>query len=1124
MFNNYYQQNGNNWGQKKQSPPIKEKFKVITTRKDGSRHFYVIEYNGSDHYVKMFDSQITQPVPAEIDCVIKKFDDGTYRISQDFAPIIAKLYHVGETYTFSICRDKFQTNRFDVKTDEGFCFFIEESEITNIREHQTVRGKILSMDGIKVGVKVLRNDSSKEAVSTLITPLTLKKLADDDQISGSLARLAERIFKVDKSFEEARQKLQDGDAEWLGETLSVISDNMGYWLKGLNDGNQRKILNSIRRVCINLVERSGMTTGDGNAQIRNRLQIANAIRQADTYLLALQKTDDDSVNDFAQDIITSLRSTGYIYEPAQRLHTLLGILTLRKDRMQEVIPNIMSVLSAGKYSDWQQDPLRSALVDLLVGYVEMLGPDADAVFDINFGSNKRIINNMVKALAIILMLSKEDDDINRHVYMSKICRYSSLFNPQIGQTLNDKAFIFLFKSSSNRERLPFSWSDVEPTSMNIISVKLNTFAAGPVNYESQYHEGRKASVMVAGNSITIFPSAVGSRNSRNALPKELLQWKKFKILVRSQNIIKPNANTIDTYQYYRMWQSINDALLNSAGDKSVNSVAKQASLKMQVDVGDEVDIAIVSRLQGVYDDDDNPLFRCVVVDDKYDGEGVVSPRNFIRYNVLDADVDDFRDDYGRAYLLRARVTDVNENGKATFSAVEDIARFVGENLEEDLELVCKMTIMGRDGSSLLISERGFSLKISADDGMPRHRNGECVRAIVTNVYPNGNVDATYLGECEEDEYIYDKDCLHNILHWYAEGRTIDKLEDDEEDEFDDEMPDQDDTLDREEMQEFIRIIDRQSTLSEDRVLAYNYLALAKLLSDVIGEETLSEQFEERMYLINTTQQFALNGEPQEGYEQHFIRSEKILSGNPDLKDKASRLFCISRLRKDGEEERLLQIAKENRGQLTGEIAELVLAHNISRRLNITKAADSLLDEIREKMKIDRQESTLEYMGEESQTLEFKSSLVYPSENQMRRNMEQQTLHIMERTVGMLNTEYGGKIIVGVNNSGLAVGLDADFRAISKSNSYDVEDCKDKMKSSWDGNVANHIQPKSARDRIKRNFVTKGDRLIFVIDIAPMTKDDEWATVNNQMWIRYGTSTQLVSNKEKANLTKKNKNI
>ncbi len=40
MFNNYYQQNGNNWGQKKQSPPIKEKFKVITTRKDGSRHFY----------------------------------------------------------------------------------------------------------------------------------------------------------------------------------------------------------------------------------------------------------------------------------------------------------------------------------------------------------------------------------------------------------------------------------------------------------------------------------------------------------------------------------------------------------------------------------------------------------------------------------------------------------------------------------------------------------------------------------------------------------------------------------------------------------------------------------------------------------------------------------------------------------------------------------------------------------------------------------------------------------------------------------------------------------------------------------------------------------------------------
>lgn len=67
-----------------------------------------------------------------------------------------------------------------------------------------------------------------------------------------------------------------------------------------------------------------------------------------------------------------------------------------------------------------------------------------------------------------------------------------------------------------------------------------------------------------------------------------------------------------------------------------------------------------------------------------------------------------------------------------------------------------------------------------------------------------------------------------------------------------------------------------------------------------------------------------------------------------------------------------------------------------------------------------------YYGEESNTLEFKTSVVYPAGNKMRPDINAQVWNILKQVCGMLNTVSGGEILVGVNDAGYSCGLRDDL--------------------------------------------------------------------------------------------------
>lgn len=71
-------------------------------------------------------------------------------------------------------------------------------------------------------------------------------------------------------------------------------------------------------------------------------------------------------------------------------------------------------------------------------------------------------------------------------------------------------------------------------------------------------------------------------------------------------------------------------------------------------------------------------------------------------------------------------------------------------------------------------------------------------------------------------------------------------------------------------------------------------------------------------------------------------------------------------------------------------------------------------------------SDLTYYGEESDTLEFKSSIVYPPNAGMQPEPSKQKWAILKTVCGFLNTITGGELLLGVNDNGNSCGLKQDI--------------------------------------------------------------------------------------------------
>lgn len=1087
---------------------IKKRIDVKSVEKIGFSWFYVVEYKGTDYNLRLFDFQIDENKNAtQVDCLIEKHPDGSTVVKQDMAPLIAERYKVGQICKFKVRRNENPIAPYVAVTPENFRFYLDNTKKKHYADRSEIFGRIKSMEDVRVIVEEVEAPKEGiEDIDTFVEPETIRQIAEGAEVSPAMVRWATSVVRSHPDFAETRELLADKSAEWLCEAVRVLRKQMPEWVARVGKlSHQIEVLRNLRSLGIQILEQSTLTTGTSADAQTLRDEISACLNKADDFNSALNKINDKSITQYVQSAINSLERTGYIYDPAHRLNVITSAMAVDRDLLRQWMPQIINALANRSEADWKQEPLRHALVAVLSAYVDMMAPEANRVIDIKLGNNKALATDIIRALAMLLLLATKDDKVNMCEVLSRLCRYSSLFgfNEASRQMLNDKAFGFLLTRLP--ANLQLRWVDVK-SSADILSVKANTLPKVIGPDETVRYDGRGAAIEVKGNDIVIRQTGVPGR-LRNLLPDGLTGWNRFHVLLCAKSLSTDvKADTDDIEALRRMWREIEDNLF----DPKPLAAPAPAKVKSRPEVGDEVVIRIDGR-EG-YDVKGNPKFHAVIVSDTIEGDGSISPLDIVHYYVKFAQVEDFCDRDGKPFLLRAKVSKALANGKFEFDMQDLVGKFISDTVTEGEEVTCRMTIKTPGGDNLLITEHGYSLKVAQDDDYADLRNGDILKVEIIRVYPNGNVDGVFVDWGDSYVRMPDNECLNILLSEYAEG-VYEAQDDDayESDEEDDDYQQFRSEMNRDELRELMSIIDRQSTLAPKRAQAYNLLALARIMALTMNDARKAEEYRDRMAFILLMQQYAINQWiDTDEFERHYQSSKGLLDGYPDMQDQVMRLFCISRMDKEGSIGGLAELAVSRRGTLTANVAELVMAYNALKAYEMEDERRSIRNKINELLKVEtRDVSHLDFMGEEGPTLEFKTSLVYPPDNNQRPNKEKQCKKLLTVICGMMNSQ-GGRLLVGVNDSGYAEGLAADFKELAGRSIYDEQKMRDVMQNFFIG-MLRQLMPKYADMYLTMNFEDHNGRSVLAVDVQP---SKEVMNVEGVCYRRVGSTTRMMQEDER----------
>lgn len=1089
----------------------KKMLDVKSIKKGYNSWYFIVEHAGKEYELKMFDFQKeTSSTKDSIPCLIEKYPNGTVVVKQDQAPLIAERYKVGGVYRFKVRRDEKNPFQYNVVTPEGVRFFLHNPKNKSYADRSEIAGRIKSIAEIKVIVEEV--EVPKEGIDTIgkyVEPGMLLLLAQNVGVSEAVIRWTARAVRENEEFIETRELLAAKSADWLCEAVRVIREKMPWWVEGIGKRHhQIEVLRGLRSVGIAILEQSNLATGATADAEALRNEISACVNKADEYNSALNKMQDKSMGQYIQNAINSLERTGYIYEPAHRLNVIAGALSIDRGLIGQWMPQMLGALSSHNNSDLKREPLRLALVSMLDTYVSIGATEADRVIDIKLGNNRSLVSDVVRALAMLLLLTTDEDDIDRRELMARLCRYSSLYgvNEATRQRLNSMAYGYLLTKTPTP--LPFSWVDVKNGTADILSMKTNTAPLHNGPAETVSYDGRKAEIEIKGGDITI-RQASGFGRLRDVVPEGLTGWNNFHVELHGKsltNSVKGDTDNID--QLRRMWREIEDSLFDAK--TATLTPAAQTEKKPKPGVGDEVMIRISGRTGTATNG--SPIFRAVITDDNYEGEGTISTHDIVYYKVTDCQESDFMDSEGRPLILRAKVARELPSGKFEFTMKNLLGQFVSETVQDGDEVMCRMVLETSNGSNLMISDRGYSIKVAMDEDMPALGKGDVIMAEVTRVYPDGNLEGVFV-DMVENQYLRNNECMHNLLDDYAESVYEPEDEETEEEDSDDEdyASQAKDDITRSELHELLSIIDRQSTLATKRAQSFNLLAIARIIALSMDEIRKAEEYHDRMTFIHLMQQYAVNQwiDTNE-FEEHYKNSKALIACNPDIQEQVMRLFCISRMDKDGSIGELAKLAESRSGALTAEVANLVMAYNALKAYEMDAERKSIRNKINELLGIEtRDVSHLDFMGEEGPLLEFKTSLVFPPDNNQRPNKEAQCKNLLTEVCGMMNSK-GGRLLVGVNDLGYAVGLATDFKELSGARVYDEQKARDLMRNFF-VNTMRQCMPHHADMYLDMDFEDHKGKTVFAISVKP---SKETMSVDGIYYRRVGSTNQKMDDKER----------
>ena len=367
---------------------------------------------------------------------------------------------------------------------------------------------------------------------------------------------------------------------------------------------------------------------------------------------------------------------------------------------------------------------------------------------------------------------------------------------------------------------------------------------------------------------------------------------------------------------------------------------------------------------------------------------------------------------------------VNDIDNVTFGIEDQLVRFFVEDTRQDIEAngdeYLATVIDEQPNHSVWLTERGIAVRIN---GESTYHHGDFAYISITG-FGKDKFYGLIFGDILEaaDETFDEKSVRHDCIRAFAEMTPAPVYN----------RPEENVTqLSPVLLRLLLRILfEYQKSLLKpsDR---FRFLANANVMAEMIGDDLSASYIRfARTYLraliqfVNGENISAIKLEPDEEYKQAtstLIRLSiiELLKeyGRKENSEKLAEAISsfevtqpqLSRLA------RLIQTANSMQGTLSGSALN-VIRREIIHTLSIETENDA-----------DLEADKGIYLGVESGTLEFKTSIVFPPDNNMQPDEFTQSMNVMKGICAFLNSTTGGTLYLGVNDQGYVVGNDNDMQ-------------------------------------------------------------------------------------------------
>lgn len=1090
-------------------------------REEGNNSFFIVAANDREYAIRMFDCQKTETIVREmkeLPCMVKDVHGDSIVFVQNFAQMFSDRYLSGNTYPFIVNKEAYNPDTeyryYDIRDQNGVPFRLKCRRDTYLVPNQKIRCMVLRPNLNKMILAL--DNTNNNIIQNCISP---EELLRNCGIEERCIRYLLSIFTRNQNFEEARYYYQQNNPEWVIKAVTAVK-GVEQWYN-LSNSNKETLLSCYHRICLYLLEDSDylhqFTESD-----RDNFQtwIANAVAMSETYLECLALMRNNACSKEIDLIIGKIRNSGYIYHPHRRMRLLIAMFSLQPQLLEEKIDTILDLLGESA-KEWKVASFTDAFSSFLQFYVmtNMEKTNREAVVD-NEQSNM-LLKRMIRSICYLLLMTNGKGRINIPLYHSLLYHYLSFVRSRnvfgnVNQTQNiaeklvEMAFTSLVVSDDTTQ--DFTWgrdfSQIELFAYQMAAANVKNYT-----FLTRSYEAHNVRFTVSAEGITIARSS-STVKEKNILPQDISAWHNLQIFLDqpSKYNISKQAK-IRTWKGY--WNNVEQALFETP-----KTTTKTKKLRIAPEIGTKVNVRVLWK-------DENHQYRyyCRIEDDIYEGEGWIDTyqkggsMGLFHFDPQ-FDMSSFYLD-GKPILFKVRVCSLgspkDEIRTYTFDAVSFIDELIKEQIVFGEESNCKILFYDNKKNIFCgVTEYGYGIFLPRTEEWADINIGDTVRVVVNDSTRANAIQGEITGLGTEEVNI--KEAAEEMLYSYADDQVYEETEEELEEEA---MAVSEDLFELDYMKEIINILDHKAVLETDNIRAYAFLSIAHILSRMIDDVAMVRYLEQRQHFLCILEDYGENGKVNDE-ELRLLGEDNgdMVEKFPFLKQRLSEMRIVNCFGQQEKNSYLWAMVNDYEpGHILNKLSRLMLSYNMAEGFGLQEHQKTIISKIKSILNVNVELPQIYSFGEEDQQTEFKTSIVFPPNNNMREDIKQQTFNIMKVICGMANS-YGGTLYLGVYDTGTAKGLADDITFFGGN--------KDK----FDLYVRNQIR-NSLGDVVNASIIIEhpeaGKHWIYAIKIAA-SKTPVTLKLDNKLYIREGTSTypidlpQLIEIMENRDFTQYSTNV